>query len=850
MNGVLLALLFFTQGLAVPGAQTGTVSGRVFNMDGTPASRVRVAAQAVAETPAAAAEAPVLMSIVQTDAQGNYRLEGVMPGRFYITAGLVDLPSYYPGVISINEARVVTVAVGAAISGIDFKMGRAVALTVRGHVKLDAGATLPQLARVLMTGSAPGNSRNLIVPSDGSFAFDGVPPGRYTIGVSPTYGTSPQQIVLSDKDLEIELVIRPTVVASGKVVVEGNGARPRINLHFMSGATAAASLGVSSNGTFNVQLPAGTYRLEVGGVPPGYRLKSVTAGSMDWIKDDIVVQVGAPLPEFVVALDVDSPPPWVKVKGHVTGSIVPGINITLIGANAGEILRADVGRDGTFEFPRVIPGPYTARPEGAGAATASASPLQITVGSTDLDNLEFTMPRTVNVSGRVVVEGGGSLRSGRLAFTTSGNGPPGRLISAAPTFNGSFVLNLPDGEYTLGVNSQQSNLTGYSVKSMTYGSANALTGPIKVTALEADKELVVTLEKSGGSNATKVSGHITNSPGGEVRISVSGTGFNIGGPNAFLADATGAFEIPDVPPGFLTLRAFAVAGGIDVSTTINVQSGKDLSGIDIPFPLQHAIDGKVVLDPDNGTPFRPRFWLTLTGSRAITVYSTVQADGSFTVRFPVGEWNVSVGGLPTDVRLKSFTYGDKNLLAEKISVAANDTQQLRMTVESKQAMVKVAGRVIFPPQSPIDRQMLLMGNANVETTMNAAGTFEFPKVLPGTYTWCCSYGYTSITIPNRDVTDLTLRGISGKVVMETGTLDRGLYFQANDGRGTSAAGVGSDGSFTLFLGEGSYRLQMSALPAGTYIKSISYGTKELLNQTFDFTRDVASADLTVTIAKR
>jgi hypothetical protein len=224
------------------------------------------------------------MSIVQTDAQGNYRLEGVMPGRFYITAGLVDLPSYYPGVISINEARVVTVAGGAAISGIDFKMGRAVALTVRGHVKLDAGATLPQLARVLMTGSAPGNSRNLIVPSDGSFAFDGVPPGRYTIGVSPTYGTSPQQIVLSDKDLEIELVIRPTVVASGKVVVEGNGARPRINLHFMSGATAAASLGVSSNGTFNVQLPAGTYRLEVGGVPPGYRLKSVTAGSMDWSK--------------------------------------------------------------------------------------------------------------------------------------------------------------------------------------------------------------------------------------------------------------------------------------------------------------------------------------------------------------------------------------------------------------------------------------------------------------------------------------------------------------------------------------------------------------------------------------
>jgi hypothetical protein len=856
MNGVVLALLLFAQGGAVPSAQTGTVSGRVFNMDGSPAARIRVAAQSMAESPAAAAEAPVLNSIVLTDAQGNYRLEGVTPGRFYIEAGWVDLPTYYPGVISITEARVVTVAGGAAITGIDFKMGRPAGLTVRGRVKLEAGALMPPNARVLMTGGGGAiTNRNVVPPADGTFAFDSVPPGRYTIGVSPTNGTSPQQIVVSDKDLEIELVIKPTVVASGRVVVEGGGPRPRINLRFMSGTSSVTTAGVSPTGTFNVQLSPGTYRLEAGGVPSGYKLKSIAAGGMDWIKDEIVVQVGTPLPEFVVTLDVDSPPAWVKVKGRITGGVAPGLNVTLIGANAGEILRADVGSDGTFEFPRVIPGPYTARPEGlrlaAAGLNAAAAALQINVGSGDLDNLEIPLPQTVNVSGRVVVDGNGSLGGRRLGFMISGNGVPGRLVTALINSDGRFSLILPVGQYSLSWDNQLSNLNGFSVKSLTYGSETVLGKPIKVMTEDAGKELVVTLERSG-PGGVKVIGRVTNVPGGIAQVSILGTGFDIGGPNAISTDASGVFEIPDVPPGSFTLRAFSMAAGIDVSATVNVLPGKDLTGIEIPFPPQHGTDGKIVSDPDNGTPFLPRFWLILAGSRSITAYPKVQADGSFTVRLPLGEWNVNVGGLSPDVTLKAFNYGDKNLLMEKINVVANDTQQLRIGVAPNQAMVKVGGRIILPSQlRPVDRLMRLNGDAAVETTVNADGTFVFPKVLPATYTWCCNYGWTSITIPNRDVADLTLRGISGRIVMEAGTLDTGLYFEANDGRRTSsAASVGPDGSFTLILAEGSYRFEMSALPAGTTIKSIRYGALDLSNQIFAFTRDVAIADLTVTIGKR
>ena len=852
MNGMLAVLLLFLQS-AVPGIQSGSVSGRVLNLDGTPAARMRVAAQFAAESPTAAADAPVLTSIVQTDAQGNFRLEGMMPGRFYITAGLVDLPTYYPGVTSISEARVVTLKDGDALTGIDFKMARPAGLTVRGRVKLDAGAAMPPNARVVMSGGTAATNLSMIVPADGTFAIEGVPPGRYTVGVTPAPGSSRQQIVLSDKDVDIELVVKPTIAASGKVVVEGDGPRPRVLLRFFTGTVLVVSSSVAQNGSFNVQVPLGNYRLDVGGLPAGYRLKSVTAGSLDWIKDEIVVQVGKPLPEFVIALDVDSPPPWVKVKGRITGGIRSGLIVTLIGSNAGEILRANVGGDNTFEFPRVIPGPYTARVEGLGLTGLgpNMNPTPVTVGSTDLDNLELAVPQTVDVRGRLIIEGNGRLRGpARLTFTLSGNGVPNRSVSTA-FGNNTFSLTLPVGEYSLNLNTQQSAFPGYSVKTVTYGSANALAGPIKVSASDVGKELVVTLEKSAAGNTSKVSGHVTNAPSGsDIRISILGTGFNIDGPNAILADGSGAFEIPDVPPGTFTLRTLAVAGGIDVSTSINVLPGKDLTGIEIPFPSHHVTDGKVVLDSDGAASFQPRFWLTLTGARTITIYTTVQNDGSFTARLPIGDWRVNVGGLPNGVTMKSFTYGDTNLITDKISVNPQDSQQLRMVVRSNQAMVKVAGRVILSPQTPIDRQMNLMGDASVQTTMNPDGTFDFGRILPGTYSFCCTYGFTSITIPNRDVTDLTLRGISGHVVMESGTLGSGMYFQANDGRGTSGAGVGRDGSFTLILAEGSYRLQMSRLAADTFIKSIRYGSKEVSNQTFVFTRDVDLAELTVTLSKR
>jgi Spy/CpxP family protein refolding chaperone len=95
---------------------TGTISGVVRMADGTPAAGVRVTA-----TRADAADAVTAMaSLTQTDATGRYRLESVPPGRYYISAGRVDLPTYYPGTLSLTQGITVSVATAATVSDIDF----------------------------------------------------------------------------------------------------------------------------------------------------------------------------------------------------------------------------------------------------------------------------------------------------------------------------------------------------------------------------------------------------------------------------------------------------------------------------------------------------------------------------------------------------------------------------------------------------------------------------------------------------------------------------------------------------------------------------------------------------------
>src|SRR6185295_16298843 len=91
LMGLLLAFLLF-QVNAVP---TGAATGIVRSAAGTPAAGVRVYAIPAGDPTVVSAGASVFESLTQTDAAGRYRLD-VPAGRYYIAAGSVNSPTYYP----------------------------------------------------------------------------------------------------------------------------------------------------------------------------------------------------------------------------------------------------------------------------------------------------------------------------------------------------------------------------------------------------------------------------------------------------------------------------------------------------------------------------------------------------------------------------------------------------------------------------------------------------------------------------------------------------------------------------------------------------------------------------------
>ena len=152
-----------------------------------------------------------------TDDRGQYRVFGLAPGDYYVSAstpggpqgpgrgmqafamagggrggrgffgGAPDDPdpvgyasTYYPGVINASDAGKVTVGPGQELEGIDFQAQLVTLATVRGFV---VGADGP--VSVLLAPQASGGVRRGQIlrggsQGDGSFSISSVPPGRDT----------------------------------------------------------------------------------------------------------------------------------------------------------------------------------------------------------------------------------------------------------------------------------------------------------------------------------------------------------------------------------------------------------------------------------------------------------------------------------------------------------------------------------------------------------------------------------------------------------------------------------------------------------------------------------------------
>src|SRR5262245_56189784 len=109
-------LLFFAQtGRLAPG--TGIVTGSIQMEGGGSAAGIRVVVIPLDDTTGAN-----LTSLAETDSSGKFRLVDIPQGRYFVIAGRLSSPTFFPGNAERTRATPIVVEAARTISNIDFKV--------------------------------------------------------------------------------------------------------------------------------------------------------------------------------------------------------------------------------------------------------------------------------------------------------------------------------------------------------------------------------------------------------------------------------------------------------------------------------------------------------------------------------------------------------------------------------------------------------------------------------------------------------------------------------------------------------------------------------------------------------
>lgn len=304
----------------------GAIFGRVVDQFGDPSVGTRVQVMRLRAEGGSRRLLPVGAGD-QTDDTGAFRLYGLPPGEYYVTAstGLVDAvkrdpPVYYPGTMNFAEAQPITLGAGAEASA-DFQIAVvAHAATISGVVLNSSGGPAPSAMVNLSSNTVsatPGVQGMAMLHADaapdGSFAIHNVPPGPYTLTAMLQPRIPDPALVAASRDAARNAtraggpppppVFEPPETASmplsvtsegisgitlstrrgghinGRIVADTGVTRPlpqgvHVQLQSSNPGNMMMSL---NNGSDQFQLAgvSGQTRVQVNGVPDGWMVKSV-----------------------------------------------------------------------------------------------------------------------------------------------------------------------------------------------------------------------------------------------------------------------------------------------------------------------------------------------------------------------------------------------------------------------------------------------------------------------------------------------------------------------------------------------------------------------------------------------
>jgi hypothetical protein len=373
------------------------LSGRVLDEDGEPMANVQVQVL----TPRYMQGKRQLMPLGggSTNDLGEYRVFGLAPGKYYVSAiynsmgmgymGTVDrsanasqidegyAPTYYPGSNDLSAAVAIPVAAGRPVTNIDMKLSRVRTVRVRGKVASPPG--LPGRTMIMLTpressGFAMFN-RNMVSPQarDGKFEIRNVTPGAYNLVAQYFDGTSrySSRIPLNVGNVSLEgvdVVLSPGLDVTGMVRIEGEtesklgpmnvSLQPKEFGPMMSGGSSP----VKDDGTFTVRnVSPDTYRVMVFG-GQGMYTKSVQVGQQEAKDGEVTIADGTP-PTISVVLSAAGGQVSGQVKAEKEG-VARGAMVVLVPSaehreNPQYFKMASLDQYGKFNINAIPPGDYT-----------------------------------------------------------------------------------------------------------------------------------------------------------------------------------------------------------------------------------------------------------------------------------------------------------------------------------------------------------------------------------------------------------------------------------------------------------------------------------------------------------
>ena len=349
------------------------IAGLITGDDGAPLSRVQVRAFRQVFN----GNAPT--SSATSDEKGQFRLEGLPAGRYYIyyltPAEYSAYPSaYFPGKISIADATPIDLTEGQVRANIDLPLRKSALVHVRGKVQNDL---IPDAHfQILYTRVSTDNltaTDPLIanVKPDGTFDLSGVTPGPLSLalmsvrGLAKLAGGTTVKVGNIDGSDVVLTVKLPGEIKGTVKMFPGGPLPPMLQIILRPSGSAGPSgqlprAVVASDGTFTLTGVAPIRYTLLTGVPRGY-LKSVMLGEQDVTHSDLDMGAAASGSlQLVIGMDA------AEIDGTVTRPDgKPAGNAALTIAPDPDILdRPDLYRsararsDGQFSVPTLAPGKY------------------------------------------------------------------------------------------------------------------------------------------------------------------------------------------------------------------------------------------------------------------------------------------------------------------------------------------------------------------------------------------------------------------------------------------------------------------------------------------------------------